>query len=165
MRDELERYRDELHRMRLTEESRRALAAGLSRHKKQPRRTFRLAGGLRQAAVIAAAVCLLTSAAVAVVAASPTLRDSVFGEGGGYEQSSAFIGRSIEKNGWTLTITDCVGDDLDWYLGLELEAPEGTVLDEENYFFGEDQNDITLDFPDLKADGGQKGLRQIPDRH
>lgn len=165
MRDELGSYREELERMKLTGESKKALAARLGRRQRreQPRRGLRLAGGLRQAAVIAAAVCLLTSAAVAVVAASPTLRDSVFGEGGGYEQSSAFIGRSIEKNGWTLTITDCVGDDLDWYLGLELEAPEGTVLDEENYFFGEDQNDITLDFPDLKADGGQKGLRQIPD--
>lgn len=164
MRDELERYRDELDRMRLTEESRRALTSSLGRHRRPERRPLRVTGGLRQAAVIAAAVCLLTTAAVAMVAASPTLRDSVFGEGGGYEQSSSFIGRSIEKNGWTLTITDCVGDDLDLYLGLELVAPEGTVLDQDKgYFFGDSTFSFTMDFPGLGRDGGAEGLFQIPD--
>ena len=165
MLDNLDGYKEELDRVRLTEDSKRALAASLGRRERraQPRRALHLPGGLRQAAVVAAVLCLLTSAAVAVVAASPTLRDSVFGGGAGYEQSSGFIGQSIEKNGWTLTITDCVGDDLDLYLGLELEAPEGTVLDQETYFFGDRTFDFTMKFPDLGRNGGAEGLHCLPD--
>lgn len=161
MRDE---YRGELDRMKLTAESKKALTDSLCRRKKEerPRRSFHLAGGLRQAAVIAAVLCLLTSVAVAVVAASPTLRDSVFGDSAGYEQSSTFIGRSVERGGWTLTITDCVGDDLDLYLGLELEAPEGTALDEEGYFFGESLLGFDMEFPGLKLSGGEQ-VWQLPD--
>ena len=54
MRDELGSYREELEQMKLTGESKKALAARLSRRQRreQPRRGLRLAGGLRQAAVI-----------------------------------------------------------------------------------------------------------------
>ena len=47
MRDELGSYREELERMKLTGESKKALAARLGRRQRreQPRRGLRLAGG------------------------------------------------------------------------------------------------------------------------
>ena len=88
-------------------------------------------------AVIAAAACLLAAVGgAAVVSSVPTLRDRFFGgDSAGYRQSGGFVGRAVENNGWTLSITDCVGDDYYVYLGMELEAPEGTVLDAPDYRF------------------------------
>lgn len=169
MREDFESYREELDQVRLTEESKRALAESLGRCKAraQPEiRSRRLTVGAGRIAAAAAVVCLLVTGAVAVVAASPTLRDQVFGESAGYEQSSAFIGKSVEYDGWTVTITDCVGDDVDIYMGLEVAAPEGTVLEHGSYQFGYRNGkfgDIDLTFPDME-DGRQNwGIRQLPD--
>lgn len=87
----------------------------------------------RQILLIAAVIALLGTAAVAAVVAGPTLRDHLFGEGTPYDRSSAPVGKSVTVDGWTATITDCVGDDYNIYLGIEIEAPEGTVLDRDDY--------------------------------
>ena len=87
----------------------------------------------RQIVLIAAVIALLGTAAVAAVVAGPTLRDHLFGEGTPYDRSSAPVGKSVTVDGWTATITDCVGDDYNIYLGIEIEAPEGTVLDRDDY--------------------------------
>lgn len=125
-------YRDGLDRVRLTEESKRALAEQLGRRAPAPRRH-----PLGRAAVAAVAACLLAAAGgAAVVSNAPILRDRFFGgDSVGYGQSGGFVGKAVENNGWTLSITDCVGDDYYIYLGLELEAPEGTVLDAADYGF------------------------------
>ena len=87
----------------------------------------------RQIVLIAAVIALLGTAAVAAVVAGPTLRNHLFGEGTPYDRSSAPVGKSVTVDGWTATITDCVGDDCTVYLGIEVEAPEGTVLDRDDY--------------------------------
>ncbi len=133
MKEEFERaYRDELDHVRLTQEGKQALAERLGRRAAPSRRS-----PLGRAAAAAVAACLLAAAGgAAVVSNAPILRDRFFGgDSVGYEQSGGFVGKAVENNGWTLSITDCVGDDYYIYLGLELEAPEGTVLDAADYDF------------------------------
>lgn len=166
MHEDFESYKAELDRVRLTEESKKTLAESLSRRQVVERpeiRSHRLTAGAGRVAAVAAVVCLLVTGAVAGVVASPTLRDLAFGDSAGYEQSSTFIGRSVENHGWTLTITDCVGDDVDLYMGLELTAPEGTVLEEGNYEFGDSPGDFYLAFPDMENGRQNWGIRQLPD--
>ena len=151
-------YREELDKVRLTETGKAALTEELClrmAEKKEERRPRRL---VRPWIAAAAVLCLLMATAGAAVLASPTLRDRVFGGGPGYDQSSAVIGRSVEQNGWTLTLTDCVGDDRRIYLGIEVTAPEGTVLNQEHYAFA--QHDV--DFPGHDWAGGAS-LDQLPD--
>lgn len=163
MHDDFNAYRAELDRLRLTDESKRALTASLTQRQSNPTRSSprRLTGTLRLAGVIAAVICLLGTVGYAAVAGAPTLLGRVFDGGAAYEQSSAFIGRSAENNGWTVTVTDCVGDDTNLYVGLELAAPEGTVLDADWYCFGT-RHDFQLSFPGMMP-GGSKGLHQLPD--
>jgi hypothetical protein len=160
MHEDFESYKKELDRVRLTEEGKRALAESLSRCEPEERpviRSRRLTAGAGRIAAIAAVVCLLVSGAVAAVVGSPTLRDNVFGDSAGYSQSSGFVGRSVEKNGWTVTITDCVGDDRNLCLGIEVEAPEGVVLDgTEDYRFLDYSNGFI-------RNGGSSGMDQLPD--
>lgn len=166
MREDFESYREELGRVRLTEDSKRALAESLSRrkHEAQPEiKPRRLTVRAVRIAAVAAVVCLLVTGAVAAVAASPTLRDQVFGNSAGYEQSSTFIGKFVEYDEWTVTITDCVGDDVDIYMGLEVTAPEGTILGEGNYQFGRRPGDMDLTFPDMENGRQNWGIRQLPD--
>ena len=156
MQENFERYKSELDRLRLTEESEGALGESLRRRRPEARRSAKKRpAGLRWIAA-AAVLCLLMTGAVAAVVGSPTLRDSVFGGGAGYDQSSGFIGRSVEKDGWTVTITDCVGDERNLYLGIEVEAPEGVVLDQDSYRF--------LDYTDnFIRGGGSSWMRRLPD--
>lgn len=137
MHEDFERYRDELDRVRLTEESKKALAERLSRRESAARHAAkRRPLGVHRIAAAAAVVCLLSAlsaAAVAQVNAAPTLGEAFTGDQAGYDQSSGVVGRSVEKDGWNITITDCVGDDFQAFLGVEVAAPEGTVLDAEHY--------------------------------
>lgn len=152
-------YREELDRVRLSEDSRRALVKRLADHRRteapRPSRQNRL---LQRGLVIAAVIALLAVAAAAAVAAAPTLRDTMFGDGPGYEQSSALIGKEVEQNGWTVTITDCVGDDRYLYLGVEVIAPEGTALDQGEYNFDKDRSEVDM----AGADGWD--WQQLPDQ-
>lgn len=134
MHEDFERYRQELDRVRLTAESKKALAESLGRCQTRGR-TIR---PLRMRRIIAAAavVCLLAVLSVAGIAqinAGPTLGTFFSGDQAGYDQSSGVIGRSAENDGWIITVTDCVGDDYMGFLGIEVEAPEGVVLDAEYY--------------------------------
>ena len=38
------------------------------------------------------------------------------------------LNRSETYNGWTVELTDCIGDDTNGYVWVEVTAPEGTVL-------------------------------------
>ena len=151
------RYREELDKVRLTEAGKAALTQALCRRAAAPAqaRPRRLA---RPWITAAAVLCLLMATAGAAVLASPTLRDRVFGGSAGYDQSSAIISRSVEQSGWTLTLTDCVGDDRRIYLGIEVTAPEGTVLDREHYAFAR----YDVDFPGHDWAGGAS-LDQLED--
>lgn len=77
MQENFERYRAELDRVRLTEESKKALAESLSRRKPGASRTMQKHPlKARHIAAVAAVVCLLSMlsvAAVAQVMGEPTL--------------------------------------------------------------------------------------------
>lgn len=136
MQENFERYRTELNRIHLTDESKEALAESLGRRRARTAARPRLAAGTKGIAAAAAVVCLLsvlTVSAVAQINADPTLGSAFTGDQAGYDQSSGVVGRSAEYDGWIITITDCVGDDFQAFLGVEVEAPEGTVLDEGYY--------------------------------
>ena len=95
--------------------------------------------GARHVLALAAVVALLsvvTVVAVAQVEADPTLGNFFKGDDEGYGQSSGVVGRQVEQSGWKATVTDCVGDQYRAYIGIEVEAPEGTVLDEGLYAMG-----------------------------
>lgn len=132
-----ERYRDELDRIRLTEESKKALAHALAARQRggattAPRKVRRWRRTALVAAVVACALVVSVGAAVMV----PPVVRSYFGDSAGYRQSAMELGQSITKNGWTMTLTDCMADDYTIYLGVTLTAPEGTVLDwGDGYFF------------------------------
>lgn len=83
---------------------------------------------LRRVVLFAAVVAGVLAAAVsATVIVTPILRD-YYADSAGYRQSVTGAGQSVTKNGWTLTLTDCVADDYNFRAGIELTAPAGTVL-------------------------------------
>lgn len=136
MHEDFERYKAELDRVRLTGESKRALAESLGRRSEGKTAAYKRPLRVRHIIAAAAAVCLLAALAVpaiAQVAGIPTLGSIFAGDQAGYDQSSGVIGRTMENDGWTVTITDCVGDESYCYLGVEVTAPEGTVLDGDYY--------------------------------
>lgn len=162
MRNGFENYKAELDALRLTEESKRALAKSLARRGRT--RAGRRSLTLRRTLTAAAVLCLLaamTVGAVAQVAGDPALRDTVSGDSAGYDQSSGVIGRSVECGGWTVTITDCLGDESYCYIGVEVEAPEGTVLDGDYYLMNAEFDSNMLH----KGNGGgwDSLLRPLPD--
>ncbi len=141
MRDE---YRSELERLRWTPEGRAALVRSLTAGAGRQRRARR---PLRTAALFAAAACALTLSVGAAVVRLPVL-EQYFGGGAGYRQSSALVGKAVTANGWTMTLTDCAGDDRYLCLGFELEAPEGTVLGPD---WAAADPDEDFDFPDSRG--------------
>ncbi len=154
-------YREELNRIRFTEDSRRSLAEGLAKHRhREAPRPCRRSKLWERGLVAAAAVCLLATAAVAMISASPVLED-YFGGGAGYGQSAIALGQSVTRGGWTMTLTDCVADDYTVYVGIALAAPEGTSLDCESGYCFEDWN--LPAFQDLDQIGGAGIYEQIED--
>ena len=83
-------------------------------------------------AALAAAAALLTGAAAAA-GLSPVL-EHYFSDTPEAELSLLGAGAvplniSQSYEGWTVTLTDCVGDDHNIYIGVQVEAPEGTALE------------------------------------
>lgn len=118
------RYRDELDQIRLTGESKQELARALAaRQGSKPARRW------SRTAVAAAVIAAVLAGTVGAAVVLPPVVQNYFGDSAGYRQSAMELGQSITKNGWTMTLTDCLADDYTIYLGLTLTAPEGTVLD------------------------------------
>lgn len=137
------RYREELDGIRLTVESKRALAQALAA--RQGSNTTRRWS--RTAIAAAVIVAMLAGSVGAAVVLPPVVRN-YFGDSAGYRQSAVELGQSITQNGWTLTLTDCLADDYTIYLGVTLTAPDGTVLDQEGGYYFSDWGGP--DFPELK---------------
>lgn len=151
-------YQDQMDGLRLSPEGKGRLIAALASEGKQagprPRRVLRL--GL----LMAVAAALLTAAAGATLLVAPVLRD--YYGGGGYDQSAGALGHSVTRGGWTMTLTDCVGDDNYLYLGLSLTAPRGTVLNagkEESYYLEHE----VFQFDGMGRQAMAWVLRQVPD--
>lgn len=149
-----DQYRSELDRLRLTEESKDALIAGLTAGAPaSPRRP----GAWRYVIAAAAAICALVLS-VGAVALSPILGE-YYENSPGYQQSSIALDRSVTRDGWTLTLTDCVADEYNLCFGVELTAPEGITLDwEDGYHF----EDWDCSIRGLQPGGGG-GYEQVPD--
>lgn len=149
-----EQYHLELNQLRLTEESKTALITALSKHAPAPRPSPKT---WRYAIAVAAVVCILVLS-VGAITLSPILGE-YYENSPGYQQSSIALGDSITKDGWTMTLTDCVADEYNLYMGVELTAPEGTVLDrEDGYHFAD------FDYRIWGLDpGGGGGYKQIAD--
>lgn len=141
-----ERYRDELNQIRLTKESREDLARALAARQEQPAQRARRRWSRTAVAAAVLAAVLVGSVGAAVVV--PPVVRSYFGDSAGYRQSAVKLGESITKNGWTMTLTDCMADDYTIYLGVTLTAPEGTALDWADRYHFDDWSSPT--FPELE---------------
>ena len=122
-------YKEKMDCVRLSEAGKRQLIGKLTeveeKDRARPKRVLRI--GVLVAVI--AGVFLITAGAVSIIL--PVLQN-YFGESAPYvyQKNSQILNRSQTVDGWTLTLTDCVGDDNFFYMGMELMAPEGTILDE-----------------------------------
>lgn len=147
-------YRDQIEKIYLTEESKKRLIQKLADQQKTTSSSFRVRHFPLRVAI---AICLLIISTTTIAIGLPVLHKNF--RGNGYEQSATILGKSIMRDSWTLTLTDCVGDDRYLYLGLELAAPKGTVLGEEEYRLEE----YDVSFGDLEDYVMAWHLSQVPD--
>ena len=73
------------------------------------------------------------------------------------------LNRSETYNGWTVELTDCVGDDTNVYLWVDVTAPEGTVLEAPNGGYLYTYFSLELPEDTLGTSGG--GVTPIPDQN
>ena len=127
----MKRYTDAINEVRFTPEEKQELSARLRQaaqsapqhaHKSKRHRVRRAVCGALAAAL---AVTMLTAAAVP--AFGDTLR-AFFG----MPVESYPVGKSVTQQGWTFTVTDCLADSVTLYVALDVQAPEGTVIDPED---------------------------------
>ena len=122
-------YNRAMEQVRLSPEGEARVLQALEEQVQAPRRKQRR--GPLIAALAGAAALLMGAAAVAGLspvlehyfAGTPTEELTLLGAG------AAPLGLSQTYAGWTVTLTDCVGDDHNVYIGIQVEAPEGTALE------------------------------------
>lgn len=131
---------------------------GTGRNTARPRGLFRV--GL--AAAVIAGVLMLTTGAVFLL--KPVLR-TYFGESTAcvYQKNSQILNLSQTVDGWTMTLTDCIGDDNRLYVGIEVTAPEGTVLMEQGAPLPYGIEEIDIDVGEGARHPGAWYISQIPD--
>ena len=122
-------YNRAMEQVRLSPEGEARVLRALEAQAQSPRRKQRRDPLI---AVLAAAAALLMGAA-AVAGLSPVL-EHYFANTPEEELSLLGAGAypldiSQSYEGWTVTLTDCVGDDHNVYIGIQVEAPEGTALE------------------------------------
>ena len=84
---------------------------------------------LRSALVAAGIAGVLALTAGTVFLLLPVARN-YFGQSAQsvYQNNSQILNLSQTVDGWTMTMTDCIGDDNRLYIGMEVTAPKGTML-------------------------------------
>lgn len=127
----MKRYTDAMNEVSFTPEEKQELSARLRQaaqsapqHTRKPKR-HRMRRAVCGALAAALAVTMLTAAAVP--AFGDTLR-AFFG----MPVQSYPVGKSVTQQGWTFTVTDCLADSVALYVALDVQAPEGTVVDPED---------------------------------
>lgn len=127
----MKRYTDAMNEVGFTSEEKQELSARLRQaaqsapqHAHKPRR-HRVRRAVCGALAAALAVTMLTAAAVP--AFGDTLR-AFFG----MPVQSYPVGKSVTQQGWTFTVTDCLADSVTLYVALDVQAPEGTVVNPED---------------------------------
>lgn len=117
-------YRDELDKVQLSAHSKQILIDRL-REQTAPRHA-RKSGGKRRAVILAAAACVVLAATAGAAVLHNTLQHLWTQESQPvYEAYSADLARAQTADGWTVTLTDCVGSESNLYIGVELTVPEG----------------------------------------
>lgn len=131
---------------------------GMDRKDAKPRGLFR--AGL--VAAVIAGLLMLTAGAVFLL--EPVLR-TYFGESAAcvYQKNSQILNLSQTVDGWTMTLTDCIGDDNRLYVGIEVTAPEGTALMEQGSPLPYGIEEIDIDVGEGARHPGAWYISQIPD--
>lgn len=80
-----------------------------------------------------------------------------------YQKNSQILNLSQTVDGWTMTLTDCIGDDNRLYVGIEVTAPEGTVLMEQGVPLPYGIEEIDIDVGEGARHPGAWYISQIPD--
>lgn len=112
------------------------------------------------AAILAAVLSLaLAITAAAAFFVAPILKES-YQNSAGYQQSSVTLNEAVNKNGWTMTLTDCVIDEYNIYVGINLAAPDGTVLDAVR---GYNFDDWDISFAGKEDIGGSSHYERVDD--
>lgn len=131
---------------------------GANRNSARPRGVFRAV----LAAAVIAGLLMLTTGAVFLL--KPVLQ-TYFGASSSYvyQKNSQILNLSQTVNGWTMTLTDCVGDDNRLYVGIEVTAPEGTALNEQGYPLPYGIEEIDIAVSDGAKHPGAWYINQVPD--
>ena len=139
------RYQEELDRIRLTDLSKERLVEAMKKDLAAPAAPVRKRARRLSTAAAAAVICIMVFSAVSVGAgwALPGLRE-LYHNSPGYQQSSVLLNDSVTEDGWTVTLTDCLLDEYNIYVGVTLTAPEGTVLDAPGGYFFADWRGIEI---------------------
>lgn len=149
-------YRDELDKVQLSAHSKQVLIDRL-RGQTAPRHA-RKSGGKRRAVILAAAACVVLAATAGAAVLHNTLQHLWTQESQPvYEAYSADLAQAQTADGWTVTLTDCVGSENMLYIGVELTVPEGTNPNEP-YRFG----DYDMTFPDGSRATVGGGINDAP---
>lgn len=145
----MKRYTDAINEVRFTPEEKQELSARLRQaaqaapqHTRKPKR-HRVRRAVCGALAAALAVTMLTAAAVP--AFGDTLR-AFFG----MPVDAYGVGKSVERDGWTFTVEECLVDDNVLYTSIQVQLPESFPVDELKAEFEEngitDLNDLLDDF-------------------
>ncbi|OUP51427.1 hypothetical protein B5F17_12920 [Butyricicoccus pullicaecorum] len=145
----MKRYTDAMNEVRFTPEEKQELSARLRQaaqsapqHTRKPKR-HRMRRAVCGALAAALAVTMLTAAAVP--AFGDTLR-AFFG----MPVDAYGVGKSVERDGWTFTVEECLVDDNVLYTSIQVQMPESFPIDELKAEFQEngitDLNDLLDDF-------------------
>ena len=135
-------YRDELDKVRLSAQSKQQLIDRL--HEQSAPQTAKKYGRKRRAVVLAVAACVVLAATAGAAVLHDTLQHLwTDASQPVYEAYKTDLGCTQTADGWTVTLTDCVGSENMLYIGVDLTVPEGTDPNEP-YRFG----DYDMTFPD-----------------
>lgn len=127
--------------------------------------TARCPKGLFRTGLAAAMIAgLLMITACAVFLLRPVVQ-TYFGESASYvyQKNSQILNLSQKVNGWTMTLTDCVGDDNRLYVGIEVTAPEGTVLTDQGSPLPYGIEEVDIDVSEDAKHPGAWYVNQVPD--
>lgn len=125
----MKRYNDALDHVAFTPEEKQDLSARLREaameqvqpaHRQHPFRARKLVCSL-----IAAALAATTLTAAAVPAFGNALKDFF-----GIPVNSYEVGKSVERDGWTFTVQECLADDNMLYASLEVQLPDTFPVEE-----------------------------------
>lgn len=149
-------YRDELDKVRLSAQSKQQLIDRL--RKQSVPQTAKKYGRKRRAVVLAVAACVVLAATAGAAVLHDTLQHLWTNESQPvYEAYKTDLGCTQAADGWTVTLTDCVGSESNLYIGVELTVPEGV---DPNGLYQFADYDMTL------TDGTKTcwgwGINQIP---